>query len=310
MPARGWCKGQGGEERVSRAERLAAASIGLGCLVLGLKAAAWWLTRSAALYSDALETTVNVAASALALAALRFAARPADANHPYGHAKAEFFAAVIEGVLIVVAALLIFRQAEIAFLAPHRLGPLPVGMALNAAATVLNAGWSWWLLRAGRALRSPALTADGRHLLADVVTSVGILAGLGLVALTGLRLLDPALAAATGVYVLWSGIATISASVGGLMDAAPEPAVVQRIRELVAENAAGALEAHDLRTRHAGRLTFLEFHLVVPGAMSVADSHAICDRIEAALKREMDHLMITIHVEPEAKAKQHGVPVV
>jgi cation diffusion facilitator family transporter len=295
---------------VTRAERLAAGSIVLGCLVLGLKAAAWWLTRSAALYSDALETTVNVAASAIALVALRVAARPADANHPYGHAKAEFFAAVIEGVLIVVAALSIFRQAGAAFLVPRPLGPLPLGIGLNAAATVLNAGWSWWLLRMGRALRSPALAADGRHLLSDVVTSVGILAGLALVAVTGMRVLDPALAAATGVYVLWSGMATISASVGGLMDAAPEASVVRRIRELVAENATGALEAHDLRTRHAGRLTFLEFHLVVPGSMSVAESHAICDRIEAALKHEMAHLMITIHVEPEAKAKQHGVPVV
>lgn len=295
---------------MTRAERLAAGSIVLGCLVLGLKAAAWWLTRSAALYSDALESTVNVAASLIALAALRFAARPADANHPYGHAKAEFFAAVIEGVLIVVAALSIFEHAALAYLTPRPLGPLPTGMALNGAATVLNAGWSAWLLRAGRSLRSPALSADGRHLLSDVVTSVGVLAGLGLVALTGFGVLDPALAAATGVYVLWSGMATISTSVGGLMDAAPEPAVVRRIRELVAENAAGAIEAHDLRTRHAGRLTFLEFHLVVPGAMTVAESHAICDRIEAALKREMDHLMITIHVEPEAKAKQHGVPVV
>ncbi|MBW4091444.1 MAG: cation transporter [Proteobacteria bacterium] len=295
---------------MTRAERLAATSIGIGCVVLGLKAAAWWLTQSAALYSDALETTVNVAGSAIAFVALRVAERPADANHPYGHAKAEFFAAVIEGVLIVVAALSIFRQALEAVLVPHPLGPLPIGMGLNAAATVVNAGWAWWLLRAGRQLRSPALAADGVHLQADVVTSVGILAGLGLVALTGFRVLDPGLAAATGVYVLWSGMRTISASVGGLMDAAPEPAVVQRIRDLVAEHAVGALEAHDLRTRHAGRLTFLEFHLVVPGAMSVAESHAICDRIEAALKHEMAHLMITIHVEPEAKAKQHGVPVV
>ena len=122
-------------------------------------------------------------------------------------------------------------------------------------------------------------------------------------------MLDPILAAATGVYVLWSGMAMISTSVGGLMDAAPEPAVVQRIRELVADSAAGAIEAHDLRMRHAGKLTFLEFHLVVPGSMTVAESHAICDHIEETLRAEMPHLVITIHVEPEEKAKQHGVPV-
>ena len=180
---------------------------------------------------------------------------------------------------------------------------------MNAIATVLNGLWSALLIRSGKRLRSPALTADGWHLFADVVTSVGIAIGVGLTVLTGYLELDPILAAATGVYVLWSGMAMIYASVGGLMDAAPEPAVVHRIRDLVAESAVGAIEAHDLRMRHAGRLTFLEFHLVVPGAMTVAESHAICDRVEEALRAEMQHLVITIHVEPEAKAKQHGVPV-
>jgi len=294
---------------MTRGERFALGSILAGCLVFGMKGAAWWLTGSAALYSDALESTVNVAASLIAWGALRFAAKPADANHPYGHDKAEFFAAVIEGVLITVASLLIFDAAWKGLLRVHTLdAPLP-GVALNAAATVVNAVWSSVLITAGRRLRSPALAADGRHLLADVVTSVGIAIGVLLAVFTGQMILDPLLAAATGVYVLWSGIRMISTSVSGLMDAAPEPAVVNRIKELVANSAAGAIEAHDLRTRHAGRLTFLEFHLVVPGSMTVAESHRICDRIEDALKAEMDHLMITIHVEPEEKAKQGGVPV-
>jgi cation diffusion facilitator family transporter len=290
-------------------ERFALGTIAIGCLVLGLKGAAWWLTGSAALYSDALESTVNVAAGLIALLALHFAAIPADANHPYGHDKAEFFAAVIEGVLITVAALLIFDQAWKAWLNPRTLETPLRGIALNAAATVLNAVWSSVLITVGKRLRSPVLSADGRHLLADVVTSVGIAAGVFLAVFTGQMILDPLLAAATGVYVLWSGIRMISASVSGLMDEAPEPAVVARIRELVANSAAGAIEAHDLRTRHAGRLTFLEFHLVVPGSMTVAAAHQICDRIEDALKAEMAHLMITIHVEPEEKAKQGGVPV-
>ncbi|HVY14909.1 MAG TPA: cation diffusion facilitator family transporter [Rhodopila sp.] len=280
-----------------------------GCLVLTLKAAAWWVTGSAALYSDAAESIVNVAASLIAFAALRFASRPADANHPYGHDKAEFFAAVIEGVLIILASLMIFREAWDAYQHPRTLGLPLQGVALNAAATAINAIWAWVLTGAGKRLRSPALQADGRHIAADVVTSIGIAVGFLLAISTGDQVLDPILAAATGVYVLWSGTRMISASVSGLMDAAPEPAVVNRIRELVAESATGALEAHDLRTRHAGRLTFLEFHLVVPGNMTVAAAHAICDRIESALKAEMDHLMITIHVEPEEKAKQCGVPV-
>ena len=289
--------------------RIAAGSIAIGCLVLAMKAVAWWITGSAALYSDALESIVNVAASVIALAALRFAAIPPDANHPYGHDKAEFFAAVIEGVLILVAALSIFEHAWETW---HALRVIAVpyhGIALNAVATVLNAAWCAVLLRSGRRLRSPALLADGKHLFADVITSIGIACGVVLTVLTGYLVLDPILAAATGVYVLWSGMMMISSSVGGLMDAAPQPAVVHRIRELVADSAAGAIEAHDLRMRYAGRLTFLDFHLVVPGTMTVAQSHAICDRIEDTLRQEMQNLVITIHVEPEEKAKQHGVPV-
>jgi cation diffusion facilitator family transporter len=295
--------------RVNRVERIAVGSVVVGCVVLALKAAAWRLTGSAAFYSDALETTVNVAASLIALFAIRLANKPADAEHTYGHEKAEFFAAVIEGVLIVIAALSIFEHAWETFRAPRELTEPAKGIGLSVLASLLNAGWSWWLIDAGRRLRSPALAADGRHLRADVVTSAGIIVGVAVVALTGVLVLDPALAAAAGLYVLLSGLRTISASVGGLMDAAPEPAIVARIREVVGASAAGALEAHDLRMRIAGRVTYLEFHLVVPGSMTVAESHAICDRIEEALKAEMDFLVITIHVEPELKAKQHGVPV-
>jgi cation diffusion facilitator family transporter len=294
---------------MTSAERFALGSLCAGCLVLGLKGAAWALTGSAALYSDALESIVNVAASLIAWMALRFAARPADANHPYGHDKAEFFAAVIEGVMIIVAALLIFTEAWDTLRHPHAIAAPLRGVGLNAVATLINGAWSFVLMRAGRRLRSPALQADGRHLLADVVTSVGITAGVLLVVVTGQYLLDPLLAAATGVYVLWSGMRMIQSSVSGLMDEAPEPAVVNRIKALVANSASGAIEAHDFRSRHAGRLTFLEFHLVVPGSMTVAAAHAICDRIEDTLRAEMGHLMVTIHVEPEEKVKPGAVRV-
>jgi cation diffusion facilitator family transporter len=294
---------------VRKAERLAGGSILIGSLVLALKLGAWRLTGSAALFSDAAETVVNVAAAAVALGALRFAALPPDANHPYGHDKAEFFAAVIEGVLIVVAALVIMEHAWVVWRDPQRIEASLPGMAMNAVSSVLNAVWALVLLRGGRRLRSPALAADGRHLMADVVTSVGVLAGVGLAVLTGLLWLDPLLAALTALYILGSGALMVRDSVGGLMDMAPAAVIVERIRKVVAEHAEGAIEAHDLRTRTAGRLTFLEFHLVVPGAMSVSDAHAICDRIEAALKAEMNELVITIHVEPEGKAKHRGVLV-
>ncbi|KAA5609559.1 cation transporter [Rhodovastum atsumiense] len=288
---------------------MAAGSIAVGVVVLGLKLLAWQLTGSAALFSDAAESVVNVVAAGFAFFALRFAAKPADANHPYGHHKAEFFSAVIEGVLIVLAAISILNEAWRAFLHPEPLDAPLLGVGVNMLATVLNASWGSLLVRAGRQQRSPALVGDGKHLLADVVTSVGVVFGVGLVVLTGLPWLDPLVAALTAVYILGSGTFLIRDSVGGLMDAAPPFEIVERIRQLVARHAVGALEAHDLRMRHAGRVTFLEFHLVVPGSMTVAEAHEICDRTEAALKAEVHDMTITIHVEPEGKAKHHGVIV-
>jgi cation diffusion facilitator family transporter len=297
------------EARQSSAARLAAGSVAVAVAVLALKAMAWWVTGSVALYADALESIVNVAAALAALLAVRLSALPADANHPYGHSKAEYFSAVLEGALIIVAALLILHEAWGAFQAPRAPEQAGIGLAVAAVASGINAAWALFLGRRGKALRSPALMADARHLWADVVTSAGVLVGVGLVTLTGLLWLDPLLAALTAVNIIFSGWRLLRESVGGLMDEAVPPATMERIRRIVAEQASGAIEAHDLRSRHAGRHTFLEFHLVVPGDMRVSESHEICDRIEAALKAELEDAIITIHVEPEAKAKQQGVPV-
>ena len=295
---------------MSQAKALATGSIFVGLTVLALKTYAWWITDSAGLFSDAAETVVNVAASVITLFAVYWAGRPADANHTYGHDKIEFFAAIIEGVMIIVAAAMIASQAYDSFRHPEPLGDLRLGLGLNAVSSVINGGWAYLLLRAGRRLRSASLKADGHHLMADVVTSVAVLSGVGLVLLTGLQWLDPAVAVLAAGFVFYSGVKVIGGSVGGLMDAAPPPEIVERIRAIVSTHAEGAIEAHDLRTRHAGRLTYLEFHLVVPAAMTVHDAHAICDRIESGLKAEMEGLVITIHVEPEGKAKRHGVLVI
>ena len=292
-----------------RVARIAAGTILVGLLVLGLKVAAWWLTGSAALFSDALESVVNVVASLVALVALRFAAMPADANHPYGHDKAEFFAAVIEGALIMLAAVSILQHAWASWQDPPALDQPWVGLAFTGLATVVNGGWAVLLLRVGRRERSAALMADARHLNADVVSSIAVIVGLVVAVNTGVRWIDPVLAACVAVHVLWSGVQVMRDSVGGLMDAAPAEVIMGRIRALVGQHADGAIEAHDLRTRHAGRLTYLEFHLVVPGDMRVAEAHAICDRIEAALRAEVEGLVVTIHVEPEVKAKHSGVLV-
>ncbi len=291
---------------MQKATRIAAGSIFVGLVVLALKGAAWWLTGSAALYSDALETVVNVAASGVAMAALWVALRPADVNHPYGHDKAEFVAAVVEGVLIVVAAVSILQHAWKVWWHPHPLHAAALGVALNLGATALNSAWAAVLFRAARSGRSAALRADARHLMGDVVTSLGVVLGVGLVLATGALRLDPLVAAATAAYVLWSGMHLIGESVGGLMDMAPADGTQERIEKVLLAEGNGAIEAHDIKTRQAGRSTFVQFHLVVPGAMTVEQSHDICDRLETALKADMQHLIVNIHVEPERKAKHLG----
>jgi cation diffusion facilitator family transporter len=292
-----------------RVLRYAAASVAIACVVLALKIGAWWLTGSVALLADALESVVNVAAAGAALLAVHYSALPPDANHPYGHTKAEYFSAVLEGALIIVAAIAILHAAWGAFLAPRAPEQPALGLLVSAVATGINGTWSWLLFREGRRASSPALLADARHLLADVVTSAGVLVGVAAVAATGILWLDPLLAALTALNILWSGGRLMRESLGGLMDEAVPADRLGRIRELVAGNAEGAIEAHDLRTRHSGRFTFVEFHLVVPGGMTVDEAHVICDRIEAALKDELGTATITIHVEPDGKAKHRGVLV-
>jgi cation diffusion facilitator family transporter len=294
---------------MDKIQKLAIGSIFVGAIVFVLKYAAYAITGSIALYSDALESTINMVTAIAAFMAVRLSAAPADANHPYGHHKVEYFSAVLEGVLIIVAALAIFRESYFAFLAPKTLDIPMTGLAVNALAGVVNAVWSWLLIRQGRRLRSPALAADGRHLMTDVVTSAGVLVGLLLVPLTGWAWLDPALAALVAVNILWSGWGLMKESIGGLMDEAVPDKVLGQIRDIIALNAEGAIEAHDLRTRHAGKVTFIDFHLVVSGNMSVTDAHDICDRLERALKTEVDGALVTIHVEPDNKAKHAGIVV-
>jgi len=294
----------------NRTLAIAAASLLVGLVVLGLKFLAWYVTGSIALYSDALESIVNVVTAVVALIAVRLAQKPADAALPYGYHKAEYFSAVLVGVMIIVAAILIVREAVLGMLAPQ-LPVAPVqGLAVSGVATIINLVWAVVLVRHGRAVRSPALEADGKHLLTDVVSTVGVLVGLALVFLTGWAVLDPILAGLVALNILWSGWGVIRHSVGGLMDVAVPPQTQKTIREVIASNADGAIEAHDIRTRQAGKLTFIDFHLVVPGAMSVDAAHAICDSIEAKLREAVEDVQITIHVEPENKAKHSGIVVV
>lgn len=294
---------------MTRATTTAAGSVAVALAVLALKAVAWWLTGSVALFADALESVVNVAAALAALAAVRYSAMPADANHPYGHHKAEYFSAVLEGALILAAAFVILNETWVAVAERQTATLTWPAAAVALAATALNALWCRHLFARAAALRSPALRADARHLLSDVVTSLGVLAGIGLAAATGIWWLDPLMAGLTALNILGSGARLMRESVGGLMDEAVSPTQLAHIRGVISRAAEGAIEAHDIRSRQAGRSTFIEFHLVVPGAMSVAAAHDITDRIEAALKAELGEAVITIHVEPEGKAKHSGVVV-
>lgn len=286
-------------------ELLAAGSIAVAVVVMAIKYAAYLTTGSVALYSDALESIVNVVTAVVALVAIRIGMRPPDSTHPFGHHKAEYLSAVLVGALIIVAAILILAEAYDAIRQPRTLTDPVLGLAINGLATAINAGWAGLIIKRGRALQSLALVADGRHILTDVVTSVGVFAGLALATLSGWMLLDPLLAALVAINILWTGYKLATESISGLLDERASPEIEARIHRAIASNGKGAIEAHDIRTRQAGRMTFIEFHLVVPGDMTVAEAHEICDRLEAAIESELADADVVIHVEPEAKAKAH-----
>ncbi|MFD0981536.1 cation diffusion facilitator family transporter [Tropicimonas aquimaris] len=286
---------------------LALASIGVALLVLALKFVAWWLTGSVALYSDALESFVNVAGAVLAWIAIRIAERPADTNHPFGHHKAENFSAIAEGTMILLAALLVIQEAVGALWNPglDRLGP--TGMIVNAVAMVINLVWARLLIRIGTRRRSPALSAGGRHLMADVWTSAGVLVGLVLVLLSGWAILDPIMALIVAANILREGWGVVFASAGDLMDSAAHSDDREIITAAIRESSAGAMQIHDLRTRRAGKVLFIEFHLVVDREMTVGEAHEICDAIEDELERRIPEARTTIHVEPDDKLKKKGL---
>jgi cation diffusion facilitator family transporter len=295
----------------NRVYRLAFWSIIVAFVTMGLKFIAWRMTGSVALYSDALESIVNVIAAGAAFWAITVSHKPADSDHQHGHHKAEYFSAVLEGVLIVVAALLILAEVWRSWRTPMSLDQPWAGLAVNAGAAAINAAWAYALIRTGRTHRSPALVADGRHIMTDVMTSVGVLAGLIGAVLTGWHLLDPALAVLVAINILYQGWHVVTSSLDGLMDRAVEPQEHIRLRDIISANSQGAIEVHDLKTRIAGRATFIEFHLVVDADMTVAQSHVICDRIEAALKAELPSVRVIIHVEPDDEAKlPKGTPAV
>ena len=282
---------------------IATCSIFVALVVMAIKYVAYLTTGSVALYSDALESIVNMVAAIVALVAISISAKPADHNHQFGHQKAELISAVFEGALIIVAALFIISEAFDAFLNPRIIEEPVLGLLINSSATLINGAWAGFLINRGRVLFSPALNADGRHLLTDVWTSVGVFAGIMLAVITGWSILDPLIAIAVAVHILWSGYKIVFSSLSMLMDEAAPVDIQNQVRNVIQMHGNGALQAHDIRTRHSGRVVFVEFHLVVPGEMSVLSAHDICDRIEIALEEEIDSADVVIHIEPEHEVK-------
>lgn len=279
--------------------RMAMLSIATSIATMALKFGAWFVTGSVSLWSDALESFVNLAAGLTALGALTIAGRPADDDHAFGHDKAEYFASGVEGGLILVAAVAIIWSAVQRLLAPQSLQSLGLGIVVAVAAAAMNFATATIMLRAARRYDSIILEADAKHLMTDVWTSAGIVAGLAVVIfIPHWSILDPVMAIAVGIHIVFTGVDLVRRSANGLMDAALPANEIHAAEAAIRSHLPADASFHDLRTRKAGRRRFLEFHLVVPGGQSVASAHGLCDTIEAAIEARLANTHITIHVEP------------
>lgn len=280
-------------------ERYAWLSLAAAVVTIVLKTLAWYVTDSVGLLSDALEALINLAAALLALSMLRLAATPPDARHPYGRFKAEYFASGAEGALIVFAALSIAVTAVPRLAAPHPLDAPGLGIALSLVATAVNLGVALTLVSVGKRLHSIALEADGHHLMTDVWTSVGVVAGVVLVAATGWLVLDPLVALAVAVHIVWTGFGLMRRSFAGLLDAAIPAAELAEVEKIFAEyRRRYGVEFHALLTRQAGARRFISFHLLVPDAWPVDRAHALSEEIEERIRSLVPQAITLSHIEP------------
>ena len=273
-------------------------SIAAALLTMGLKSAAYLVTGSVGLLSDALESSVNLVAAVLALIALRVASRPADANHPFGHGKVEYLSAGAEGVMIVVAAGVIIVSAVDRLVHPEPLESLGIGLVITLVAAGVNLVVGLMIVRAGRRHRSWTLVADGKHLLTDVWTSVGVIVGVALVALTGWLRLDPVIALLVGANILWTGSRLVMRSTAGLMDHALPPEDHAVIVEVLERFTSPEVHFHALQTREAGHRRFVSVHVLVPGAWTVQQGHDLLEEIESAIADALPDCEVHTHLEP------------
>jgi cation diffusion facilitator family transporter len=282
-----------------RLAKFAWLSIAAAVLTIGLKSGAYLLTGSVGLLSDAAESGVNLIAAVVALVALHVAARPADDNHNFGHGKAEYFSAGIEGLMIFVAAGFILVSSVQRFLHPAALESVGLGLAISTVATAVNGAVGMLLLRAGATHRSVTLTADGKHLLTDVWTSFGVIIGVLLVGLTGWQRLDPIVAAIVGVNILVTGFRLVSQSVTSLLDAAMPAEDLTRVTAVLDRMRTADLDFADLRTRESGRHRFVSLTVLVPANWTVERGHALADDVELAISKDLPDTDVQTHLEPQ-----------
>ena len=277
--------------------RFAWLSIAAAVLTIGLKTIAWWITGSVGLLSDAMESVVNLVGGVMALAMLTVAERPADEDHPYGHGKAEYFSSGVEGTLILIAAISIGVAAVARLISPQPLEEIGIGLAVSIAASLVNFGVAIQLLRVGTRRNSITLEANARHLLTDVWTSVGVVAGVGMVAWTGWERLDPIVALAVAANIIWTGVGIIRRSVGGLMDTALPAEDRVAVWQVLKGHEQAGVKFHALWTRQAGVRKFISLHVLVPGDWTVHRGHQFLERIEDDIRQAVRDSAVFTHLE-------------
>jgi cation diffusion facilitator family transporter len=277
--------------------RFAWLSIAAAILTIALKAIAYLLTGSVGLLSDAMESFVNLVGAIMALAMLTIAARPADADHAYGHSKAEYFSSGVEGTLILLAAISIAATAIPRLINPKPLEQVGLGLGVSVAASLVNLLVARVLLRAGKKHHSITLEANARHLMTDVWTSGGVLAGVGAVALTGWVRLDPVVACLVAANIVWSGVGIVRKSVSGLMDTALPIEDQNKIQKILEPYVQNGIQYHALRTRQSGARQFVSFHVLVPSLWTVERGHQLLEDIETDIRRILPGATVFTHLE-------------
>jgi cation diffusion facilitator family transporter len=284
--------------RRARLTRLIYLSIAAAVLTIALKATAWALTGSVGLLSDAAESVVNLVAALFALVVVQWSTRPPDEEHAYGHEKADYLSAGVEGALILLAAVTIGYSAVDRLLHPQAIGSVGIGIAVSVGASLINLMVGRILIRAGREQSSVVLEADGRHLMTDVWTSAGVLTAVGAVAITGWETLDPLIALAVAANIVVTGIKLVRRSTDGLLDRALEPGELATIDSVLAGFTDDDVQFHALRTRRAGSRAFISTHVLVPGHWTVKRGHDLVEQVDQALRDELGNATIFTHLEP------------